>query len=129
MTSGHSNRPSQKGDREEFVTLLVRKPTMWFPNKSDTNQAIQSQKQARSLKFRRKCTVRVAKTKALISFGVREADLRLCFRMFSHEATVTVVLDANVMNNTDLCFSRRFKTSVYLWESFEIKHPKIKVAV
>ena len=27
------------------------KPTMWFPNRSDTNQAAQSQKQARSLKF------------------------------------------------------------------------------
>ena len=25
---------------------------MWFPNRSDTNQAVQSQKQARSLKFR-----------------------------------------------------------------------------
>ena len=24
---------------------------MWFPNRSDTNQAVQSQKQARSLKF------------------------------------------------------------------------------
>ena len=28
------------------------KPTMWFPNRSDTNQAVQSQKQARSLNFR-----------------------------------------------------------------------------
>ena len=27
------------------------KPTIWFPNRSDTNQAVQSQKQARSLKF------------------------------------------------------------------------------
>ena len=27
------------------------KPTMWFPNRSDTNQAVQSQKQTRSLKF------------------------------------------------------------------------------
>ena len=41
---------------------------------SDTNQAVQSQKQARSLKFqikkKRDCTIRVAKTKALISFTV-----------------------------------------------------------
>ena len=40
-------------------------------NRADTNQAVQSQKQARSLKFgfkkKRKCTIRVAKTKALIS--------------------------------------------------------------
>ena len=56
---------------------------MWFPNRSDTNQAVQSQKQARSLKFssyveRRNCTIRVAKTKALISFAVTD-----CW--FSHE--------------------------------------------
>ena len=45
---------------------------MWFPTRSDTNQAVQSHKQARSLKFRtqRKCSIRVAKTKALISFAV-----------------------------------------------------------
>ena len=28
------------------------KPTMWFPNRSDTNQPVQAQKRARSLKFR-----------------------------------------------------------------------------
>ena len=27
------------------------KPTMWFPNRSDTNRSVQSQEQARSLKF------------------------------------------------------------------------------
>ena len=48
------------------------KPTMWFPNRSDTNQAAQSKKQARSFGFRkkRKCTIRVAKTKVRISFAV-----------------------------------------------------------
>ena len=34
-----------------YLSHLVRKPTMWFPNRSDTNQAVQSKKQARSLKF------------------------------------------------------------------------------
>ena len=34
------------------IRRLVRKTTMWFPNRSDTNQAIQSQKQARILTFR-----------------------------------------------------------------------------
>ena len=34
------------------MSRLVGKPTMWFPNRSDTNQAVQSQKQAGSLKFR-----------------------------------------------------------------------------
>ena len=33
------------------MSRLVGKPTMWFPNRSDTNQAAQAQKQARSLKF------------------------------------------------------------------------------
>ena len=57
---------------EVAQSRLVGKPTMWFPNRPDTNQAVQSQKQAKSLKFRikkkRKCSIRVAKTKALISF-------------------------------------------------------------
>ena len=34
------------------MSRLVGKPTMWFPNRSDTNRAAQAQKQARSLKFR-----------------------------------------------------------------------------
>ena len=29
----------------------MEKPTMWFPNRSDTNRPVQLQKQARSLKF------------------------------------------------------------------------------
>ena len=33
------------------LSRLVGKPTMWFRNRSDTNQAVQSQKRARSLKF------------------------------------------------------------------------------
>ena len=31
--------------------VSMRKPTMWFPNRSDTNQAVQAQKMTRSLKF------------------------------------------------------------------------------
>ena len=30
----------------------MRNPTLWFPSRSDTNRAVQSQKMARSLKFR-----------------------------------------------------------------------------
>ena len=33
------------------LSRLVGKPTMWFPNRSDTNRPVQSQKRARSLKF------------------------------------------------------------------------------
>ena len=48
--------------------------TMWFPNRSDTNQAVQAQKTARGWKFglrkKRNCTIPVTKIKALISFSV-----------------------------------------------------------
>ena len=33
-------------------SLYVRKPTIWVLTRSDTNRPVQSQKQARSLKFR-----------------------------------------------------------------------------
>ena len=36
----------------KYLSHLVGNSTMWFPNRSDKNQAAQSQKQARSLKFR-----------------------------------------------------------------------------
>ena len=34
------------------MSRLVGKPTMWFPNRSDTNRPVHAQKRARSLKFR-----------------------------------------------------------------------------
>ena len=34
-----------------YLSRLVGKPTMWFPNRSDTNRAVQSQKRARDWKF------------------------------------------------------------------------------
>ena len=60
------------------------KPTMWFPNRSDTNQAAQSQKQARSLKFRTYEEEEVyypcSENKGADQLrGYCEADLRLCF--------------------------------------------------
>ena len=52
----------------------MRKQTMWVPPRSNTNRAVQLQKRANNLNFRikkkRSCTIRVAKTKALISFAV-----------------------------------------------------------
>ena len=61
---------------------------MWFPNRSDTNRAVQSQKIARGLKFwfyieERNCSIGVAKTKALISFAV-SAKL-ICAFVFAYE--------------------------------------------
>ena len=62
----------------------MKKPTMWFPNRSDTSQVVRSQKQARSLKFWilnvEALFYPIAKTKALITC-YREADLHLCFRI------------------------------------------------
>ena len=64
----------------------MRKPTFWFPTWSHTNQAMQSQKMARGLKFW------IQKVEGLDYLwsenegadqlrGYREADLRLCFRI------------------------------------------------
>ena len=65
----------------------MRKPTLWFPTWSDTNQAVQLQKMARGLKFRIEtveglyylCSEKKKKCDQLR--GYREADLRLCFRI------------------------------------------------
>ena len=59
---------------------------MWFLNGSDTNQAVQSQKQARSLKFRiyeeEEVHYPSSENKGADQLrGNREADLRLCFRI------------------------------------------------
>ena len=57
------------------LSLCTRSQTSWVPTRPDTNRAVQSKKKSRSLKFRihkkkRNCTIRVAKTKALISSAV-----------------------------------------------------------
>ena len=59
---------------------------MWFRNRSDTNQTVQSQKQARSLKFRSEVEEELyypsSENKGADQLrGYREADLRLCFRL------------------------------------------------
>ena len=57
---------------------------MWFPTRSDTNQAVQSQKIARSLKFRMNVEEGLyypsSENKGADQLrGYHEADLRLCF--------------------------------------------------
>ena len=39
------------GTKTVQMSHLVGKPTMWFPNRYDTNRPVKLQKQARSLKF------------------------------------------------------------------------------
>ena len=85
------------------MSRLVGKPTMWFPNRSDTNRAVEAQKRARSLKFRFSVEEELyypssenKGTDQLRSY--READLRLCFRYadcwFSHEAAQIFITTA-----------------------------------
>ena len=66
------------------LSRVMRKQTFWFPTWSDTNQADQSQKMARGLKFRiwkveGLCYLCSENTGADQLRGYREADLRLCF--------------------------------------------------
>ena len=64
----------------------MRKPAMWFPKRSDTNQAVQSQKQARSLKFwiyeEEEVYYPFSENKGADQLrGYREADVGLWFRI------------------------------------------------
>ena len=59
---------------------------MWFPNRSDTNRPVQSQKRARSLKFwsevEKELNYPSSENKGADQLrGYREADLRLCFHL------------------------------------------------
>ena len=68
------------------MSHLVGKPTMWFPNRSDTNRPVQSQKRARSLKFRiyveEELFYPSSENKDADQLrSYREADLCLCFSL------------------------------------------------
>ena len=68
------------------LSRLVGKPTMWFPNRSDTNRPVQLQKQARSLKFwgyvEEELYYPSSENKGADQLrSYCEADLRLCFRI------------------------------------------------
>ena len=68
------------------LSRLVGKPTMLFPNRSDTNRPVQAQKRARSLKFRiyveEELYYPSSENKGADQLrGYCEADLRLCFRL------------------------------------------------
>ena len=72
--------------RQPYLSRVMKKPTFWFSTRSDTNQAVQSQKMARGLKFRFKreeglyylCSENKGADQLR---GNHEADLRLCFRI------------------------------------------------
>ena len=77
------------------MSHLVKKPTMWLPNRSVTNRAVQAQKMARDWKFWFKKVEELyyqcSENKGADQLrSYCEADLRLCFRLcncwFSHVA-------------------------------------------
>ena len=75
-----------KAPNRHHLSRLVRKPTMWFPNRSDTNRPVHAQKRARSLTFQIEVEEelyypRSEKKGADQLRGYREDDLRLCFRL------------------------------------------------
>ena len=79
---------SQKSAKNCLFNMshLVGKPTMWFPNRFDTNRPVQLQKQDRSLKFWSYVDEELyypsSENKgADLLRGYREADLRLRFRL------------------------------------------------
>ena len=68
------------------MSHLVGNPTMWLPNRSDTNWPVQTQIRARSLKFwtlvEEELYYPSSENKGADQLrGYREADLRLCFRL------------------------------------------------
>ena len=64
----------------------MRKPTMWFPNRYNSNQAVHAQKMARSMEFWIQkieelycsCSENIGTDQL---HGYREADLHLCFHI------------------------------------------------
>ena len=44
-------KPNAMKGKLQHMSRLVGKPTMWFPNRSDTNRAVQAHKMAGDWKF------------------------------------------------------------------------------
>ena len=68
------------------MSRVMRKPTFWFSTRSDTNQAVQSQKMARNSRFRIKVVEGLyypfSENKGADQLRSNcAADLRLCFRI------------------------------------------------
>ena len=98
---------------------------MWFPNRSYTNQAAQSQKQAKSLNFRieeeEEVDYRCSENKGADQLrGYRKSDLRLCFRIcrllvFSRGGSSVLSSTANATPQLNL--------NNFLW--FQLNHLKL----
>ena len=88
------------------MSLCMRKPTIWVPTRSDTKRAVQSQKQARSLKLLIQEEEQVynpcSENKGADQLrGYREADLRLFFRICRLLVFPCSCSNLNVSQNRD----------------------------
>ena len=94
---------------------------MWFPNRSDINRAVQAQKMARDWKLRN-CTIRVAKTKALISFAVT-AKLICAFVftyadcLFSHEEAHLVTSQTTSYGTSQIMLTSQLYLNMFTKDS------------
>ena len=97
------------------MSRLVGKSTIWFQIRSDTNQAAQSQRQAKSLKFliKEEMYYPCSENKG----ADREADLRLCFhlgRLLVFPCGGSIVINALFLGkqrhitSTSTCYMNRF---------------------
>ena len=89
----------------KILSLCVRKQTIWVPTRSDTNRAVQSQKQARGLKFwlevEEELYYPCSENKGadqLCSYCT--ADLCLCFCL-----SILLVFSCSGLNNSRLAHS------------------------
>ena len=65
-----------------YLSRLVGKPAMWFPNRSDTNRTVQAQKRAIRLKVEEELYYPSSENKGADQLrSYCEADLRLCCRL------------------------------------------------
>ena len=108
----------------------MRKPTIWVPTKSDTNQPVESQMMARleilELESRGIVLSLVAKTKAMISFAVT-AKL-ICAFVFAYSSIQIVGPMRRLIYIRKLMLHEQSRTtksiaSSKLYESKAIKHP------
>ena len=93
---------------QQKMSLCVTKPTIWVPTMSDTNQPVQSQKIARSLKFgmneEEKLYYPYSENKGADQLrSYCEADLRLCFRL-----CILLVFPCSGSNNSVFAFEVNF---------------------
>ena len=103
------------------MSHLVEKPTMWFPNRSDTNRPVQLQKQARSLKF----WSQVKEELYYLSSENKGADqFRLCrLLVFPWGGSYSKIINSGAM--TRQCYSANCIIMRHIIKRLECNYPDI----